>query len=37
MQVKYYPEVDMLNIDFSTERGADAEEVAEGLRMRHRH
>ena len=31
MQVKYYPEVDMLNIDFSTEPGADAEEVAEGF------
>lgn len=31
MQVKYYPEVDMLNIDFSTTPGADAEEVTEGF------
>jgi uncharacterized protein YuzE len=31
MQIKYYPEVDMLNIDFSTAPGADAEEVTEGF------
>ena len=31
MQVKYYPEVDTLNIDFSTAPGADAEEVTEGF------
>lgn len=31
MQVKYYSEVDMLNIDFSTAPGADAEEVTEGF------
>ena len=31
MQVRYYPEVDMLNIDLSTAPGADAEEVSEGF------
>ena len=31
MQVKYYPEVDTLNIDFSAAPGADAEEVTEGF------
>ena len=31
MKVKYYPEVDMLNIDLSSEPEVDAEEVTEGF------